>query len=335
MATKQVYLTIEPESIYTSLLVVSITLAETDSDFRIEFPSSFGVYDIESNARSSLVTSSDSTSVVLKPNGRRGVERARIRLSGGVSDSGYAFFPLITTGLRLKFSVSECIAPKIGVRFPFDCGPYLAYCQIEVDGVAYNCTEESAEAGRGLKYHARGLEKVGDSLTAEVKENVRPDAPVDVSMYFRRRTINALGVLLIPLLVGIPLIIAWGYPGFDLVVRLSFTLSAIPALFGLWYRYAAGMKDPNSFYDLVWFLSALVWFAYIVAFELFGLPLWGSLLYFVWIITVMSPVFSYRHHPFQVNKPLVLRFHDRLYRLFYKATDRVSYEGRFREPAAR
>jgi len=329
-----VYTVVAPESLYESLVKVTVKFLshEPITFSRVIVPAQYTVIDFSASGHVSGIPSEFSyteslSAICLKPSRGECEIKLELLLQGAVESSYGDLFPLISTYLQLEFSIEPLKKDDkliVHIRFPSRCHGYIHYSEIEVDDTCYRFLQEENE----LLHTFAGTENPQVSYVAvHSKKNEPSLVKTKIRAHYRRSFISLSALYLLPLLVGLPIIVVWGYPNLDLVTRMSFTLTAVPIVFSLWYKMSSGMLSPRNLLNFVYLVSAVIWSVYAFVFQGLGIQMsgWTFLPYSMWIGYHFWLLWRFGRHPLQVKVDASLRFFRWVFQSFVKATDRISY----------
>ncbi|MGA3405846.1 MAG: hypothetical protein ABSD49_08960 [Candidatus Bathyarchaeia archaeon] len=246
-----------------------------------------------------------------------------VELMDAVQDSGWDLYPLVSGHVNLEMTLGPYDRLRLRLRFPKGCRGYIHHSQIKIQSNSYDFTSEAKDAGRNLDHDIYGIRDLQISyiLIDDVKKSMQ--ATIEVNSYFRQAFVSLSGSFLLPFLIGFPIILVWGFPGLDLLARMSFTLSAIPLVFSMWYRtLSSGSQDVLSLMDGIYAFLAIVWAGYALLFQALGTSIGLSplALYFLLIFYAVYLLSRFWAHPFAdqledqefKSVPRVLRFYRHL-----------------------
>ena len=340
-----VFLTISPQSLYRSLVRITVRTCLKDSGtYALSLPNRLKVLDVDvkSQLPSSWRIVEDSDKTVVELRAEQGGEIvSNLLVIGAIEDSGWDLYPLVSGHVDLEMTLDPYRSLRLRLVFPKGCRGYVHYSCVKIGGLTYDFSPEAGEVGRSLDHEVTGMRELEISYALVEKKGSPDPIPIRVESYFRQAFISLAGSFLLPFLVGFPIILVWGFPGLEPITRLTFTLSAVPLVFSMWYRtLSSGIQDILSLMDGVYAFLVIVWAGYAAFFQIsgasVGLPAFVP--YFCVIFYSIIILFRFRTHPFKYKAvdpklksiPRVLKLYRWVVRGIVRILDWVYYRRRFR-----
>ncbi len=307
MKADYVFLTISPESLYSSPARIKAKIyLRKRAPYTLSFPKELqildvGVSSVATHVAYRIIEDAVRRSIQLTAR-KAGEIFLNILVSGAVQDSGWDLYPLVSGHVGFSMTLDSYKTLRVSLMFPRGCRGYIHHCSISVLDTTYDFSSEAIAAGHGLNHEIFGMRELEISYSlADNRQQLNP-VTLRIDSYFRQAFISLAGSFLLPFLVGFPIILVWGFPGLEPIARLTFTLSAVPLVFSMWYRtLLSGIQDILSLMDGVYAFLVIVWAAYAIFYQTVGssiglvtlAPYFGLILYSVILL------FGFRAHPYK------------------------------------
>lgn len=235
----------------------------------------------------------------------------KAKLAGVLDDSGYGYYPYVTSYFRMSAIISGINEISVLVELPSGSGPYSMFTYFQLNETRYVWGSRAKENELPIDYYSKGEGRQAHSILGANYISKTDSIKIGVEAPFRIKTVNLPGLAILPLLIGLPFIVIWGLPEPDisLLTKLSSSLAATPVFFAVWQRNTAESQDPLDFINSSWFLSSIAWIAYAFFFHLSRNWLTADFLsflfltpYFVWIAYNLGVLVWFRNNPTERGK---------------------------------
>lgn len=224
---------------------------------------------------------------------------------GLIEDSDDLMDPLISSRLTLDFTVEPAHSLTVGINFPERTHGYFNSINAKSSGKALKeghnnyISSENNNGSDFFDHLTKGFDK-GDivylfSNIEEIIDEPSEKLNFNFTVDFKPTFIEA-GSLLVPFLLGLPVLIAIGLTDAKFWSQFSLILSLVPIIYAIWYNTAnKGMRRFISFINFVYITFLALWISYIILFSKFPFK-WYLLtpyLTFVFYITIIIVEFQY------------------------------------------
>lgn len=240
-----------------------------------------------------------------------------VSITNAIEDSGYGYYPYVTSLLHLQMIIEGVDKISTVIELPPGTSPYSMLTEIRINNNKF------VWGSREDVQNAIGHYFKGDGKTIQVVLGTRSTvldhhARIKLCIPFRMRSNLLPGIVLMPLLIGLPIIIIWGLPEeiASFLTKVYSMLTAFPLLLAVWQRNTQGSIHALSYINVLWVFSALIWLGYALYFNLSKSWLVDSIFsigillpYAVWFAYNLGLLVWFRNKPTKagvVHKPFIL-----------------------------
>jgi hypothetical protein len=323
MTTAQIV--VSPESRYGSLVrfTGNIYFMGTAHQLSITFPIElssieFNVVGTGNKPRIRQESSSENSVIVITPADTERRLTIKAKVPNAASDSGYGYYPFVTSLLNFRMRIQGVDSISVVIELPPGTSPYSMLTEIRI-GNKRILWGSRKDAEAPIDHYFRGDGKTIQVLLGAKSDTLKNrEASICICVPYRIRSNLLPGIILMPLLVGFPIIIIWGLPVeiASFLTKIYSMLTAFPVLLALWLKNTEGSIHPLSYINAIWFFSALSWLLYAVYFTVTGAWLTISFVnslalipYFLWSAYNLGLLVWFRNKPTKagvVHTPFIL-----------------------------
>jgi len=336
-------ITIEPESRYRSLINLRMKMHSLNTQkIELTIPTKYKIIEIDTESNHTVSSEDKFTKIQLHELQQDSQIQIELKISDALNDSGYSYYPYVTSYLTFEMELTGINEISLLTVLPPTSGPYSMLSSYWINDRKFVWQTIAKENDIPIAYYSKGEgKKIQPVLGADYKTK-EDHIIIKAEIPFRIKTVKLPSFVILPLLIGFPLMIIWGLESIPLLTKLTSSLASVPLIFAVWQRNTADSLDPTDFLNTTWLLSIIGWILYALYFQLTGRWISTDILspsvfipYFGWIIYHMAVLAWFRNNPTKLEKIPKWFYPFAITRSFgVYVQDRLTHKGKLYEPEA-
>ena len=297
------------ESLFRSFITLDITYLGTEEK-EIKLSEDFSIIDIKL-ANNAYIKSNNT--IVFKPTRENSESRIRIVFAGGVKDSGWIYYPLMTATCNVKFWIPTCNEAVVNFIFPpfIHPLPQFTHFLIEKNEIELRCEHVNYPEVQLVYYYF-------------IKNRDKAKKKVEFVSLFRESALSILIPTIFPFLLNF-IVILLGFTTIPPSIKIPVAIGIIPLYFTFW-NWSNMLKCVPAFTNLITTLILAILFfnlsfsiSWAIEHKLISWIIFTivSIVYVITACILFHNVLEFIFYPFKKEKMILLKIQKKVEVYFY------------------